>query len=181
MNDDGRDGLRLRRATAADGPGCAAIYAPFVERTTVSFEEHAPTPQEMSARIERALVRHEWLVGERDTDAGPRVVGYAYATDFRARTAYRFSCESSVYLAEDERGRGSGARLMRALIERLVELGFTQVVAGATLPNPASAALHESLGFRAVGRFERVGRKFGRWHDVGFWQLELGPEPESAL
>lgn len=181
---------RLRAATPADGAACAAIYAPFVEHTSISFEERAPTADEMAARIERALVRHAWLVAERDpvdgdsaereAANGPRVVGYAYAGDFRARSAYRFACESSVYLADDERGRGTGRLLMRALVERLAELGFTQVVAGATLPNPASERLHASLGFRPVGRFERVGRKFGRWHDVGFWQLDLGAPPDSA-
>lgn len=163
------DAPTIRAASADDAAACLAIYAPIVRQTSISFELEPPSLEEFAGRITQARERHEWLVAERDG----AVVGYAYATTFRARAAYRFACESSVYVAEGERGHRTGERLMRELVERLRAQGFAQVIAGATLPNPASAALHERLGFRAVGRFEGVGHKFGAWHAVGFWQLDL--------
>jgi L-amino acid N-acyltransferase YncA len=168
------DAPTIRAASVDDAAACLAIYAPIVRETSISFELEPPSVEEFAGRIAQARERHEWLVAERDG----AVTGYAYANTFRARAAYRFACESSVYVADSERGRRTGERLMRHLVERLRALGFAQVIAGATLPNPASAALHERLGFRHVGRFEGVGHKFGAWHAVGFWQLDLTAKSE---
>ena len=124
----------------------------------------------MAARIQDFQREHAWLVAQ---DAAGRVVGYAYAHRFAERPAYRWTCESSIYLSDDARGRGVGRTLYAALLDRLVERGFRQVMAGITLPNPASVRVHESLGFELVGVFRSVGWKLGRWHDVARMQRVL--------
>jgi L-amino acid N-acyltransferase YncA len=168
--------LEIRDADAAgDAAACAAIYAPHVEGSAVSFEERAPEPGEMAARIERYGASHAWLVAERDE----RVVGYAYGTAFNERPAYRWSTSVSVYVAADARGRGIGRALYVALFERLRERGFRMACAGITLPNEASVGLHESLGFELVGVNREIGWKQGCWRDVGWYQLELAPAPNG--
>lgn len=172
--------LTIRDADPArDAAACAAIYAPHVEGSVVSFEERAPDAAEMKARIERYIASHAWLVAEREG----RAVGYAYAFPFQERPAYRWSAGVSVYVAEGERGRGMGRALYEALFQRLREHGFRMACAGITLPNAASVGLHESLGFKQVGLNPEIGWKDGAWRDVGWWQLELvpageGPPPE---
>lgn len=154
----------------ADAPACAAIYAPYVTDTTITFEEVPPTAADFTARIEAAQVTHVWLVGEVDG----MVVGYAYAGTYRPRAAYRWSCETSVYLDRDRRGSGLGRPLYQALLDRLSEMGFRTAVAGATLPNDASERLHADLGFEPIGIFRRVGFKFDQWCDVTWVQRDLG-------
>lgn len=172
--------LTIRDADPArDAAACAAIYAPHVDGSAVSFEERAPDRGEMAARIERYGASHAWLVAEREG----AVVGYAYATAFNERPAYRWSTYVSVYVAEDARGQGIGRALYEALFERLRERGFRTACAGITLPNEASEGLHESLGFEQVGLNRKIGFKEGAWRDVGWYQLELapandGPPPE---
>ena len=164
--------VSIRNAdTARDAAVCAAIYAPHVESSPVSFEEQAPGVAELAARIERYGASHAWLVAERDGE----VVGYAYATPFNERPAYRWSTNVSVYIAESARGQGIGRALYTALFERLRERGFHMACAGVTLPNEASVGLHESLGFEPVGVNREIGWKQGAWRDVGWWQLELAP------
>jgi len=158
---------------ASDGAACAAIYAPHVEDSPVSFEERAPDAAEMAARIERYGTSHAWLVAER----GEETVGYAYATAFNERPAYRWSTYVSVYIAEGARGQGLGRALYEALFDRLRDRGFRTACAGITLPNEASEALHESLGFELVGVNREIGWKQGAWRDVGWYQLELSPAP----
>jgi L-amino acid N-acyltransferase YncA len=168
--------LTVRDADPArDGAACAEIYAPHVEGSVVSFEERAPGPVEFAERIERVAATHVWLVGE----SGGEVVGYAYATRFNERPAYRWSASVSVYVAERARGRGVGRALYAALFERLRERGFRMACAGITLPNEASVALHEGLGFEPVGVNREIGWKDGAWRDVGWWQLELAPAGEG--
>jgi L-amino acid N-acyltransferase YncA len=168
--------LSIRDADPArDGAACAAIYAPYVEGSPVSFEERAPDAAEMASRIERARESHAWLVAERD--AG--VVGYANASAFRDRPAYRWSATVSIYLAEEARGRGVGRTLYGALFDRLRERGYRMACAGITLPNEASVGLHESLGFEPVGVNREIGFKCGAWRDVGWYQLELTPAGEG--
>jgi L-amino acid N-acyltransferase YncA len=168
--------LTIRDADpASDAAACAAIYAPHVEGSVVSFEEQAPDAAEMAARIERYAAGHAWLVAER---AG-RVVGYAYAFPFQERPAYRWSAGVSVYVAEGERGRGVGRALYEALFARLRERRFRMACAGITLPNEASVGLHESLGFEQAGLNPEIGWKNGAWRDVGWWQLELAPPGEG--
>lgn len=168
--------LTIRDADPArDAGACAAIYAPHVEGSPVSFEEQAPDAAEMAARIERYGASHAWLVAEREAE----VVGYAYATAFNERPAYRWSASVSVYVADEARGAGVGRALYEALFERLRERGFRMACAGITLPNEASARLHESLGFGQVGINREIGWKQGAWRDVGWYQLELAPTGEG--
>lgn len=167
-----RPTVHIRPATAADADACARIYAPHVRDGAISFEEVAPDEAEMARRIARASQRHAWLVAEEQSE----VLGYAYATTYRERAAYDWTCESAVYVGAP--GRGLGRALMTALIGALRGRGYATVVAGIALPNPASVGLHEALGFTPAGRLPRVGWKHGRWHDVGFWTLDLGlPAP----
>jgi L-amino acid N-acyltransferase YncA len=168
--------LTIRDADPArDAAACAAIYAPHVEGSAVSFEERAPDAAEMAARIERYAAGHAWLVAEREGE----VVGYAYATAFNERPAYRWSTSVSVYIAEGARGEGVGRALYEALLARLRASGFRMACAGITLPNEASVGLHESLGFEQIGVNPEIGFKDGAWHDVGWFQLELAPAAED--
>jgi L-amino acid N-acyltransferase YncA len=164
----------IRTATTADAAAICAIYNHYVLETTITFEEAAVTPVEMEARIQAALVEETlqplpWLVWE-DSAA---IQGFAYASKWKGRCAYRHSAEVTVYLDPTSTGRGLGSRLYEALLMELRQRSFHAVIGGIALPNPASIALHEQLGFRKVAHFEQVGRKFGRWIDVGYWQLLL--------
>jgi L-amino acid N-acyltransferase YncA len=163
------DGARVRPATEMDAAACAAIYAPYVTDTAISFETEPPSAEEMAGRIASASANHAWLVLE---EAG--VVGYAYGFPFRDRAAYRRTCEVSVYMQMGRRRTGGGRALYEALLARLTELGYHLVVAGMTLPNEASVALHRALGFEPVGTYREVGFKHGRWHDVAWMQRILG-------
>ncbi|MGE5407250.1 MAG: N-acetyltransferase family protein [Syntrophothermus sp.] len=156
-----------------DAAACAAIYAPSVERAPTSFEERAPTAAEMEARIADVGATHRWLVA---ADRG-EVVGYAYACPFQERAAYRWTASVSVYVAAERTGRGLGRALYEELFVRLRGQGFRMACAGITLPNPASVALHERLGFALTGVNREVGWKLGAWHDVAWYQLELSPPP----
>ncbi len=156
----------IRPATTADAPAIQAIYAPIVEQTPISFEEAPPSVDEMAARITDIQTRYPYLVAER---AG-EILGYAYAGRYKERHAYRWSTEVTAYVAEQARGSGIGRLLYRNLLDRLDAAGFHTAIAIIALPNPASVALHESVGFTHVGTFREVGHKFGRWHDVGHWQ-----------
>lgn len=166
----------VRDATAGDADVCASIYAPYVLTTAASFETEPPTATEVGRRIAAAQRDHAWLVAERDGV----VVGYAYATAWKSRPAYRWTCEVSVYVAADAHRGGVGRALYVALLDRLTQRGFRTVVAGMTLPNPASARLHAALGFSPSGMLTRVGWKHGRWHDVALLQRGLGPEPDTS-
>jgi phosphinothricin acetyltransferase len=169
--------LFIRDADVArDAAACAAIYAPHVEGSAVSFEERAPDAAEIAARIGRYGASHAWLVAEQEGE----VVAYAYATAFNERPAYRWSTSVSVYVAAESRGRGVGRALYEALFERLRKRGFHMACAGITLPNEASVALHESLGFEQSGLNRQIGWKHGAWRDVGWWQLELTPAPKGS-
>src|SRR3954453_4077912 len=157
--------LKIRDANAArDAAACAAIYAPHVKGSPVSFEERAPDAEEMMARIQRYGRSHAWLVAEREG----RVIGYAYATPFNERPAYRWSTSVSVYVAEDPRGDGVGRALYKPLFDRLRERGFRMACAGITLPNEASCGLHESLGFELVGVNRAIGWKHGAGRRAGW-------------
>lgn len=162
--------MRVRDATTDDAAACAAIYAPYVSGTAISFETAPPTPAEMARRIADAQRTHAWLVL---TD-GPGVLGYAYGGRFAARAAYRWSCEVSVYLQDGLRGTGGGRALYDVLLPRLADRGYRTAFAGMTLPNDASVGLHRALGFEPSGTYRRVGWKAGAWHDVAWMQRALG-------
>jgi L-amino acid N-acyltransferase YncA len=161
--------LHVRDATTADAAACAAIYAPYVTDTAVSFEAEPPGAAEMAERIAAGLARHAWLVGE----AEGRVIGFAYGGPYKIRAAYRWACEVSVYVERGRRRTGAGRALYAALFERLAGRGFTMAVAGMTLPNEASARLHAATGFELVGTYRRIGYKHGAWHDVAWLQRAL--------
>lgn len=162
--------MRLRPATRDDAAAIAAIYAPYVTASAVSFETDEPGAAEMRLRIVAGEGRYPWLVA---VDAAEGIVGYAYATGFRARPAYRFCVETSVYLDSAAQGQGVGGLLCRALIATLEAQRFAQAIAAITLPNDASVRLHERLGFTVAGVYRQVGYKQGEWHDVGLWQRAL--------
>lgn len=160
----------VRMATVADAESMIAIYNHYVEETVVTFEEQRVSAEDMAQRI--ADVRSAslpWLVAER----ADQLLGYAYATKWRARSAYRFSSEITVYVAPEQIGRGLGSQLYGALFPRLAACGLHAVMGGIALPNAASIALHEKFGLKKVAHFSEVGLKFGRWIDVGYWQGTL--------
>lgn len=161
--------MKVRDALVDDATACAAIYQPYVTDTAITFELNPPSPAEMADRISSALATHAWLVLE---DAGD-VVGYAYGSPFKARAAYRWSCEVSVYLQQGRQRTGGGRALYTALFERLAERGFRTAVAGMTLPNDASVGLHKAMGFEPVGTYRRIGWKHNAWHDVAWTQRPL--------
>ncbi len=161
----------IRLATEADAGPIAAIYAPQVRSTTVTFESVAPSPAEMAQRIVDTLPRWPWLVDEQDG----AVVGYAYANPFAQRVCYRWSVTTTVYVRDDHWRRGVGRRLVTALLGLLAEQGFRSAYAGITLPNAASVGLHQAMGFEPVGVYRDAGHKLGRWHDVAWYQRALQP------
>jgi phosphinothricin acetyltransferase len=166
--------MKVRPATTADAEACAAIYAPYVIDTAISFENDPPSVAEMADRITDRLRSHAWLVLEDDD----RVVGYAYGGPFKQRLAYRWSCEVSVYLERGRRRTGGGRALYTELLDRLAERGFRIACAGMTLPNEASVGLHRAMGFEPVGTYRRIGWKHGQWHDVAWTQRAIGPTDE---
>ncbi len=165
--------LTIRDARAGDAKALLDIYAPFVTGTAVSFELTPPTLAEFEARIASAQTQWAWLVAER----GGEIAGYAYASAFRARAAYRFTAETSAYVHPRHRGRGVARALYRRLFMVLAEKGFCSAYAGIALPNDASIAFHKSLGFTPVGIFHRAGWKFQTWHDVSWWEARLRDAP----
>jgi len=162
--------VRIRRATADDAAAIASIYAPYVRASVVSFETEAPDAAEIRDRIAALGDLYPWLVA---CDEDGAVRGYAYGCAFRTRPAYRFSVETTVYVADGAHGRGIGTLLYRALLALLEAQGFTQAIGAITVPNEASIALHESLGFARAGTYEKVGFKLGDWRSVGLWQRPL--------
>lgn len=167
--------FRIRSAGEDDAPALLAIYAPYVERSAVSFEETPPGVEEFAARIRRSVAHWAWLVAEREG----RCLGYACGSSHRERAAYRWSVETSAYVAETAQRQGVGKALYLALFAALIARGYCNAYAGMTLPNDASAALHRSVGFEPIGVFRRVGHKFGAWHDVAWWQRRLRDAPPA--
>jgi L-amino acid N-acyltransferase YncA len=161
----------IRLATEDDAGQILAIYAPIVRDTPISFEVEPPTVAVMRQRIADTLPRFPWLVCEQCGE----LQGYAYAGRHRARAAYQWSVDVSVYVHAQARRSGVGRTLYSALFRVLAMQGFCNAYAGIALPNPASVRLHESLGFQPVGIYRSVGYKLGAWHDVGWWQLSLQP------
>lgn len=160
-----------------DAGACAAIYAPSVGSTPISFELVPPDAAEFARRIEKYAATHQFLVAEE----GGEVIGYAYACRWAERAAYDWSVEVSVYVDGARHGRGVGRALYAELFDRLRAQGFRIAVAGVTLPNPASIRLHESMGFEPIGALRDIGWKEGAWRDVGYWQLYLRPDAEDPL
>lgn len=166
----------IRPADPSDAADLLEIYRPFVEESAVSFEVSVPGVEEFAERIRKAVDGWAWLVAE---EGGSRV-GYAYGSSHRARAAYRYSVEVSAYVAPDHRRKGLGREMYLRLFDALAAKGYCNAYAGITLPNDASVALHRSLGFEPVGVFRNVGWKFGKWHDVAWYQRKLRDAPVAG-
>ena len=164
--------VTLRLATEQDAAALAAIYAPYVTASRISFEEAAPDERQMARRIsgERPGF-HPWLLAQEEG----RAVGYCASSPFRTRPAYRWSVETGIYLAPEAYGRGIGRSLLDAMCALLERQGYVAAIGAIALPNPASVALHEKAGFIHVGGYRGTGFKQGEWLDVGLWQKDLAP------
>lgn len=156
----------IRVATPSDSAQIQRIYAPIVGCTAISFELEPPTIADMAKRIESTLVMYPYLVAEREG----QVVGYAYASQHRAREAYQWSVDVTVYIAPHAHRNGIGRALYERLLPILESQGFHTAYAGIALPNVGSVSLHEALGFHHIGTYTEVGFKHGSWHDVGYWR-----------
>lgn len=160
----------IRPATQADSEAIARIYNHYIRHTAITFEEVPLAPSDIAGRIARVLATPlPYLVAT----AGEAIIGYAYAARWHERSAYRFTVETTIYLDPERVGDGLGSQLYSTLLDQLKDLDLHAAIGGIALPNPASIALHERLGFRQVGHYREVGFKFGRWIDVGYWQRAL--------
>jgi phosphinothricin acetyltransferase len=169
--------IAIRAATPDDAGSIAAIYAPHVLMGTVSFETQPPEARAMRTRMAASEGLYPWLVATQGEAAGG-VLGYAYATRFSERDAYRWAVETTIYVADAAQRQGAGRLLYEALVDTLRAQGFAQAIGRIALPNEPSIALHEAVGFRRAGVFREIGWKNGRWIDVGLWQCELA-EPSN--
>ena len=158
-----------RHVKISDAEQICTIYNHYVTNTTATFEEDEVTEEEMKTRIKQTTRRFPWLVYE----VANELKGYAYATDWKSRTAYRYSAETTVYVKSDERGKGIGFNLYQQLISEMKALSYQSLVGGIALPNNSSIALHEKLNFKKVAHFQQIGFKLNQWIDVGYWQLLL--------
>jgi phosphinothricin acetyltransferase len=157
----------IRPVHIQDAAAICGIYNYYIENTAISFEEAPVSVGEMEGRIRDISARFPWLVWEEDGE----VTGYTYIHEWKERSAYRFAVEDSIYLKQGYEGKGIGKKLLAALLETLEKTNIHTVVAGITLPNERSAALHEGFGFKQIARFPEIGYKFDRWLDVGYWVL----------
>ena len=160
----------IRFATEADAEAIVNIYNYYITNTVITFEETPLTADEFAGRIRKVLEGgYPYLVAEENGE----ILGYAYASTFRTRVAYRFTVETTVYLKHGVTGKGLGTALYTELLKELKKRKFHVALGGITVPNPASQALHEKLGFKKIAHFSECGFKFERWLDVGFWELKL--------
>ena len=170
--------MKIRAAAPGDAAAIAAIYEPYVTASATSFETVAPNQAEMRRRMTEGGDLYPWFVA---TDGDGTVSGYAYATRFRPRPAYRFAVETTVYLAPRAKGQGVGRMLYAELLDTLERQGFVHAIAAITLPNDPSVRLHERMGFERTGTYRAIGHKNGRWLDVGLWQRPLAPLSEAPV
>jgi phosphinothricin acetyltransferase len=162
----------VRLAESQDAGAIASVYRPFVEGSRISFEDVPPDAAEMERRIQgNRPGYHPWFVAEEDGD----VLGFATSSPFRSRRAYRWTVETGIYLAGQAHGRGIGRSLLTTLLSVLERQGYVAAIGAIALPNDASVALHEKLGFVHTGTYRQVGFKLGEWLGVGLWQKELAP------
>lgn len=165
--------MRIRRADRPDdAKACAAVYAPYVRDSIISFEYEPPTGEEFERRMATSL---GWFVAENEGE----VVGYAYLAKHRERAAYQWAADAAVYVRESEHRSGVGRLLYTKLIEVAKASGLRMLCAGVTQPNEASNEFHVAIGFDLVGVYRRIGWKFGSWHDVRWYQLDLAPRDSS--
>ena len=170
----------IRHATPADAPQCLHIYSYYAENTAFSFEDSAPDLHQMMLRIRDITQHYPWLVYEKNHS----IQGYAYASKFRPRPAYRWTVEVTVYLDHDAKGSGIAKHLYNRLFMILAKQGFFNAVAVITEPNPESEKFHQKMGFEKIGTFNSIGYKLDQWHDIGWWQKRLQPmkaNPKNPL
>lgn len=153
----------------SDASSIADIYRPYVEQTSISFEYEAPTPDEMLHRIRTITTDYPWLV----CLEGNTIVGYAYASTHRHRTAYQWSVESAIYLSQTFHNKGLAPILYKTLFSLLKLQGLFTVLAGITIPNDKSVNFHKKMGFTHLGTYKNIGFKFGKWHDTQWFELPL--------
>ncbi len=168
--------MKIRIATTDDAAAIREIYAPYVESTAITFEVEPPSVAAMAEQIAAGVETYPWLVCE---SGDGELVGYAAASQLRSKTAFQWSVELSIYVDSAAQGNGIGTALYTALLDILAEQGFFNAYVAITLPNEASVALHERLGFEAVGTFPGVGHKRDAWHDVQWWARTLGERPSD--
>ena len=159
--------MNIRRVHFNDAASIAEIYNYYILNSHSTFETEEISPADMQNRIEYFNKNYPFLVAEKNA----QILGYAYATQFKLRDAYKHSAEVSVYVRNGEHGRGIGKRIYKSLFDELFRKDFHALIAGIALPNEASIRLHENFGFEKVAHFREVGFKFGKWIDVGYWQL----------
>lgn len=161
----------IRPVELTDAESICEIYNHYVLNSTITFEENKVTVEELKSRIQDIVVNLPYIVYEIDG----KVLGYAYATKWKARSAYRFSVELTVYVGKNSKGQGIGTALYDHLIKDLTSRNIHSLISGIALPNDASVALHEKLGFVKVAHFKEVGYKLNTWVDVGYWQYNIKP------
>ncbi|WP_155963509.1 GNAT family N-acetyltransferase [Streptococcus ruminantium] len=161
--------IEIRSVQPSDVEELVAIYAPYVEETVITFETQVPTATEFADRIEKILEKFPYLVAEEEG----RILGYAYASTYYPRAAYDWTVELSIYISQKARGQGIGNLLYSHLEKELIARGFKNFLACISIPNPASLALHEKMGYKQVAHLKKVGYKFGNWHDVVWLQKSL--------
>lgn len=166
--------LSIRQVEDKDITGILEIYNPIILNSPITYEEVPLTQSEMKERIQKYIKNYPWLVAVNSEGV---VAGYAYGSQHRERSAYRWCVDVSAYVQEAFRGQKIGTRLYTELFGILARQNYIQAFAGINLPNDASVRLHESLGFKKIGVYTRVGFKCGQWHDAGWWQKELTPPP----
>lgn len=161
--------MKIRLAKVEDATSLVTIYAPYVQKTAITFEYEVPSVAEFQSRIEKTLEKYPYLVAEEEG----QILGYAYASTYYGRTAYDWAVELSVYLHPDARGRGLGSQLYDQLEDLLEKQGYLRFLACIALPNDASIHLHKKRGYVQVGHFPKIGYKFDQWHDVVWFQKTL--------
>jgi len=159
----------VRSVNETDILSVCDIYNFYIKNSTATFEEDEVSREEIERRINEVTAKYPWIVFEENE----KIIGYAYVTKWKDRSSYRYSAESTVYVHKDNFGKGVGRRLMSRLIEEASERGLHNLIAGIALPNDASVALHEKIGFVKCGLFKEVGFKFGKWINVGYWELPI--------
>lgn len=167
----------IRQVTPEDAAAIAAIYAPYVQNTAITFEYETPDAEEFRRRIQHTLEKYPYLVAETDG----QICGYCYASAFKVRAAYGWSVETSIYVEKGCRGQGIGRALYQEL-ERLLQLqNVCNLCACITYPNPASIAFHETFGYRTIAHFHNSGYKLDKWHDMIWMEKELTPHQVPPL
>lgn len=170
-----REELLIRPAVMEDAEALAAIYAPYVEQTAITFEYEVPSTEEFRGRMINTMKSYPYLVAQ----MGREVLGYAYASAFKTRAAYDWSVEMTIYLMQDAVGKGIGTELYMTLEDRLRKRNFLNANACIAYPNPESIAFHEKLGYREVAHFHQCGYKLGRWYDMIWMEKMLNEHPKK--